>query len=100
MDAQQGTRKRFLAQGRTLREIASNYRFGFEDAVVGTADHVAGVMAEVMQQVGGDGFVFSGLLSRRYITEIVDGVVPALQRRGVVRTAYGHAHFRDNLFAF
>ena len=99
-NGQQGTLKRFLAQGRTLREIASNYRFGFEDAVVGTADHVAGVMAEVMQQVGGDGYVFSGLLSRRYITEIVDGVVPALQRRGVVRTAYGHAHFRDNLFAF
>ena len=31
----------------TLREIAHNYRYGFED-LVGTADHVAGAMAEVM----------------------------------------------------
>ena len=99
-NGQQGTLKRFLKQGRTLREIASNYRFGFEDAVIGTADRVAGVMAEVMQQVGGDGFVFSGPLSRRYVAEVVDGVVPALQRRGLVRRGYEHAHFRDNLFAF
>lgn len=99
-NGQQGTLKRFLKQGRTLREIASNYRFGFEDAVIGTADRVAGVMVEVMQQVGGDGFVFSGPLSRRYAAEVVDGVVPALQRRGLVRRGYEHAHFRDNLFAF
>ena len=25
--------------------------------------------------------------------------MPALQRRGLVRTAYQHQHFRDNLFA-
>ncbi len=99
-NGQQGTLKRFLKQGRTLREIASNYRFGFEDAVVGTPDRVAGIMAEVMQQVGGDGFVFSGPLSRRYITDIADGLVPALQRRGLARSGYDHAHFRDNLFAF
>jgi alkanesulfonate monooxygenase SsuD/methylene tetrahydromethanopterin reductase-like flavin-dependent oxidoreductase (luciferase family) len=57
-------------------------------------------MAEVMQEVGGDGFVFSGAVTRRHVAEVVDGVVPALQRRGLVRTAYEHRHFRDNLFAF
>ena len=31
-NGQQGTLKRFLAQGSTLREIARNYRYGFEDA--------------------------------------------------------------------
>jgi long-chain alkane monooxygenase len=98
-NGQQGTLKRFLAQGRTLREIAHKYRYGFED-LVGTADHVAGAMAEVMQEVGGDGFMFTGLVTRRYVAEITDGLVPALQRRGLVRTAYEHKHYRDNLMAF
>ncbi len=98
-NGQQGTFRRFLAQGRTLREIATNYRYGFED-LVGTPDHVAGVMAEVMAEVGGDGFMFSGALTRRYVAEIVDGLAPALQRRGVVRKAYAFEHFRDNLFEF
>jgi long-chain alkane monooxygenase len=99
-NGQQGTLKRFLAQGRTLREIAGNYRYGLEDIVIGTADHVAGVMAEVMEEVGGDGFMFSGPVTRRFVAEVTDGVVPALQRRGLVRTAYEHQHFRDNLLAF
>ncbi len=98
-NGQQGTFRRFLAQGRTLREIASNYRYGFED-LVGTPDHVAGLMAEAMDEVGGDGFMFSGALSRRYIAEIVDGLVPALQRRGVARKAYAFDQFRDNLLEF
>jgi FMN-dependent oxidoreductase (nitrilotriacetate monooxygenase family) len=98
-NGQQGTLKRFLAQGRTLREIAANYRYGYED-LVGTPEHVAGAMAEVMQEVGGDGFVFTGPLTRRYVAEITDGVVPILQRRGLARTAYAHRHFRDNLFAY
>jgi long-chain alkane monooxygenase len=99
-NGQQGTLKRFMSQGKTLREIARNYRYGFEDLAVGTPDHVAGVMAEVMEEVGGDGFVFSGPVTRRHVAEVTDGLVPALQRRGLVRTAYEHKHFRDNLMAF
>jgi long-chain alkane monooxygenase len=98
-NGQQGTLKRFLKQGRTLREIAQNYKYSYED-LVGTPDKVAGQMSELMEEVGGDGFVFTGNLTRRYIAEITDGLVPALQRRGVVRHAYEHQLFRDNLFAF
>ena len=98
-NGQQGTLKRFLKQGRTLREIAQNYKYGYED-LVGTPDKVAGQMAELMEEVGGDGFIFTGNLTRRYIAEITDGLTPALQRRGVTRAAYEHAHFRDNLLAF
>eukprot|EP01034_Spumella_vulgaris_P013097 gene13097-16702_t len=54
-------------------------------------------MEEAMEQVGGDGFMFNGPLSRRYVADVTDGLVPALQKRGLVRTAYAHAHFRDNL---
>jgi len=39
-------------------------------------------------------------LTRRYVDEICDGLVPALQRRGVVRTSYTYDHFRDNLLEF
>jgi len=99
-NGQQGTLKRFLAQGGTLREIARNYRYGLEDELVGTPEHIACAMGEVMEEVGGDGYMFSGPVTRRYVAEITDGVVPALQRLGLVRTAYTHRHFRDNLFAF
>ncbi len=98
-NGQQGTFKRFLKQGRTLREIASNYRYGLED-LVGTPEHVAGQMAEVMEEVGGDGFMMSGTLNRRYLAEIADGLVPELQRKGLMRDGYSHAHFRDNLLEF
>ncbi len=98
-NGQQGTLKRFMNQGRTLREIAQNYCFSYED-LVGTPEAVAAQMAEVIEETGGDGFVFQGNLNRRYIAEITDGLAPALQRKGLVRKAYAHEHFRDNLFAF
>lgn len=98
-NGQQGTFKRFLSQGSTLREVAMNYRYGYED-LVGTPDHVAGQMAEVMEEIGGDGFMISGSINRRYVAEIADGLVPALQQRGLVRSAYSHQHFRDNLLEF
>jgi len=67
----------------------------------GTADEVAANMEAVMQEVGGDGYLISNsYFSRRYVAEITDGLVPALQRRGAVRTRYAHKHFRDNLLEF
>jgi hypothetical protein len=58
-------------------------------------------MDEVMQAVGGDGFLFSlPNVSRRVIAEIAEGLVPALQKRGLVRKAYAHAQFRENLLEF
>ena len=86
----------------TLREAITDYTTqGLSVDLVGTPDQVAGQMAEVMQEVGGDGFLFTqGAMSRRSIAEITDGLVPALQQRGLVRKAYGHKQFRDNLLEF
>ena len=43
----------------------------------GTADHVAGMMQEVMEEVGGDGFLFfNSYFDRRYVIEVCDGLVP------------------------
>ena len=78
--------------GKTLRQLVQDSG-GVSDSVelVGTPDQVAERMGEVMAEVGGDGFLISspGMRnSRRYITEIADGLVPALQRRGLARTEY------------
>ena len=90
------------AGGRTLREaiLAYTSHGGCVD-LVGTPDSVAAQMDEVMQEVGGDGFLLvQGNVSRHSVAEITDGLVPALQQRGLVRRAYGHRQFRDNLLEF
>ncbi len=87
---------------KTLREAMLSYR-GNNGSVelVGSPDTVSARMAEVMQEVGGDGFLITtNDTSRRIIAEITDGLVPALQARGLVRKEYGHAQFRDNLLEF
>jgi alkanesulfonate monooxygenase SsuD/methylene tetrahydromethanopterin reductase-like flavin-dependent oxidoreductase (luciferase family) len=70
---------------------------------IGTPDQVADIMAAAMEEVGGDGFLIpgdGGSLTRNRIIEICDGLVPALQARGLTRTSYSHALLRDNLRAF
>ena len=87
--------------GKTPRSIVKTYgRKGGID-FSGTADHVAGMMQEVMEEVGGDGFLcFNSYFDRRYVIEVCDGLVPELQRRGLTRKAYAHRHLRDNLLEF
>ena len=87
--------------GKTPRELAlaQSTKMGID--FTGTADHVAGMMQDIMEEVGGDGFLlFNTYFDRRYVMEICDGLVPELQRRGVTRKAYAHKHFRDNLMEF
>jgi FMN-dependent oxidoreductase (nitrilotriacetate monooxygenase family) len=93
---------RRMAAGRTIRETMASFNaVDLSIELCGTPDAVAARMGEVMQEVGGDGFLFSMPdVSRRTLAEIEDGLVPALQDRGLMRTAYEHKHFRDNLLAF
>jgi len=86
--------------GKTPRSLATgSNRQGFE--LVGTSDSVASHMQEIMQEVGGDGFlIFNTYFDRRYVMEVCDGLVPELQRRGLTRKAYAHKLFRDNLMEF
>ncbi len=90
------------AAGRTLRQTMSDYEGTVQSVeLVGTPDAVASQMGDVMAAVGGDGFLFSlPNVSRRAVAEVADGLVPALQRRGLMRTAYEHATLRENLMAF
>jgi hypothetical protein len=97
----------------SLDQIASG-RIGW-NMVTGTSDVAARnygldklpehglryAMAETMEEVGDDGFLFSmNDVSRRSVVEVAHGRVPALQRRGLARRAYAHAQFRDNLREF
>ena len=48
-------------------------------------------MGKAMEAIGSDGFLISTpfqRISRRYVTEVCEGFVPALQRRGLARRAY------------
>ncbi|MFM7305269.1 MAG: NtaA/DmoA family FMN-dependent monooxygenase [Alphaproteobacteria bacterium] len=93
---------RRFAGKRSLRQAMFAYR-GNPGSIelIGTPDAVASQMAEAMGAAGGDGFLLSlGNVSRRAIAEVADGLVPALQARGLVRRAYEFTQFRDNLRAF
>lgn len=90
------------APDQTLRMLLERYNTtALTVELVGTPDSVAGQMADAMEAIGGDGFLFSlPNVSRRVLAEIEDGLVPALQSRGLVRAAYTHTQFRDNLLEF
>jgi FMN-dependent oxidoreductase (nitrilotriacetate monooxygenase family) len=86
----------------TLREAMLDHNAtALSVELVGTPDSVAAQMGEMMEEVGGDGFLFSlPDVNRRTLAEVEDGLVPALQDRGLVRAAYTHRQFRDNLLEF
>ncbi|MCW2538967.1 MAG: FMN-dependent oxidoreductase, nitrilotriacetate monooxygenase family [Frankiales bacterium] len=105
-NGERGSLDKFAQWGsnKTLRQLVlDNGSLSDSVELVGTPDQCAERMGEVMEEVGGDGFLISrpGFhVSRHYIAEITDGLVPALQRRGLSRSVYTHEQFRDNLRDF
>jgi FMN-dependent oxidoreductase (nitrilotriacetate monooxygenase family) len=99
----QASLQSFMAKnkGKTLREAGADLGDYGSIKLVGTPESIAAQMDEAMQEVGGDGFLLhSHFLSGRTIAEITDGLVPALQARGLTRTEYEHVQLTDNLLAF
>jgi len=101
----QSSLKEFLstaAPGSTLREVLESKQnvgvMGYP--FIGTADGVAAQMEEVMEEVGGDGFLFGASMMPEYMTSVVDRVIPALRKRDLVRTGYDHSTFRENVMEF
>ncbi|MDO8288325.1 MAG: NtaA/DmoA family FMN-dependent monooxygenase [Parvibaculum sp.] len=106
-NGESGTLDKFQQWGsdKTLRELASASGGGLVSSLelIGTPDQVADKMGAAMAEVGGDGFLLTNpvmRVSRRYLVEVADGLVPALQKRGLVRTEYRHQLLRDNLREF
>lgn len=90
--------------GKTLRQLAIDSVSRGIPGLVGTPDQVADRMGEIMAEVGGDGFLITRphttLINREYISSICEGLVPALQRRGLCRTEYTKTLLRDTLREF
>ena len=103
-NGEQGSLDKFAqwGSGKTLRQLtAERYDGGLQ--LVGTPDEVAEKMGEAMAAVGGDGFLVSTPFqrtSRLRVVEITEGLVPALQRRGLVRTQYEGCTLREVLREF
>ena len=103
-NGEQGSLDKFAqwGSGKTLRQLAAErYDGGLQ--LVGTPDEVAERMGEAMEAIGGDGFLVSTPFqraSRRAVVEITEGLVPALQRRGLVRTRYEGGTLREVLREF
>ena len=109
-NGEQGALDKFTQTGlgqaphvKTLRQLVRDSGTSSSLELVGTPDHVAQLMGEAMEAVGGDGFLIThpfGGLTRNYVTSITEGLVPALQRRGLARTAYTRRTLRDTLLEF
>jgi alkanesulfonate monooxygenase SsuD/methylene tetrahydromethanopterin reductase-like flavin-dependent oxidoreductase (luciferase family) len=77
--------------GKTLRQLASE-RFDNGLNLIGSPDAVAERMGEAIEGIGGDGFLISTpfrRINRRYINEVCEGLVPALQRLGPCASSRG-----------
>jgi long-chain alkane monooxygenase len=106
-NGEQGSLDKFQqsGSGKTLRQLVVEASGGISASIelIGTPDHVADRMAEAMELVGGDGFLITTptqRMNRRGLIEVTDGLVPALQRRGLVRAQYRHSLLRDTLREF
>ncbi|MCW2551703.1 MAG: FMNH2-dependent monooxygenase [Mycobacterium sp.] len=104
-NGERGALASFVAGGKdkTLRELVTGSGMSSNIPFVGTPAEVAEEMGDVMAQVGGDGFLITSpvmRLNRRYVTEITDGLIPELQRRGLARSEYTTTMLRDHLREF
>lgn len=106
-NGEQGSLDKFAQWGsnKTLRQLVIEASGGLVSSIelVGTPDQVATRMGEAMEEVGGDGFLITSpslRMSRRYIVEITDGLVPALQRKGLTRTVYTEDTLRKTVKEF
>lgn len=90
--------------GKTLRQLVMEQVSRGLDGMVGTPQRVANRMGEIMEGIGGDGFLITRphttFVSSQYITEICEGLVPELQRLGLVRTEYTKSTLRETLREF
>lgn len=87
-------------KNQTLRETLATMALWPELGFVGSPETVAARMDEVMQEIGGDGFLITAPSQRVAVAEICDGLAPVLRRRGSIRSGYDGKTFRENLMAF
>lgn len=57
-------------------------------------------MGEIMEEAGGDGFLFYLPTTRHNFALVADGLAPELRRRGLIREEYTGSTLKENLRAF
>ena len=92
-----------LFEGRedeTLREVVAS-SFQVKDmGLIGSPSTIADKMGEIMEEAGGDGFLFYLPTTRMNLAMISDGLAPELRRRGLIREEYTGSTLKENLRAF
>jgi FMN-dependent oxidoreductase (nitrilotriacetate monooxygenase family) len=105
-NGEQGSLDKFTQYGanKTLRQLTyESTEFESSIELIGTPDQMADQMGDIMEQVGGDGSLITThnqRVSRNQIIEVTEGLAPALQRRGLMRTSYTYPTLRENLREF
>ena len=87
-------------EGKSIRDLFSMGQGASGMDFSGTPEQVAEKMMAVMDEVGGDGFLIEGSGYNRQLPELVNGVIPALQKAGAVRTEYEGTTLREILREF
>lgn len=81
-----------------MREIARSYLNLAAGGPAGTAEQVADAMDDLFAEGGGDGFQLTpAYYAPDYYADIVELLIPELQRRGRTKTAYRGTTLRDHL---
>lgn len=84
----------------TLRDAAARWALSVAiPQIVGTPEQVADRMERIWRETGCYGFNLSPTTNPDSVEDFVDQVVPLLQQRGIFRTDYEGATFRDNLMS-
>jgi len=86
--------ERAQAEGGDLKRAAQKY---LPDQFVGTAESIADQMQALFEARACDGFVVTPIYFPGSHEALCRAVVPALQRRGIFRTAYKGSTLRENL---
>ncbi|TDD28049.1 LLM class flavin-dependent oxidoreductase [Kribbella turkmenica] len=84
----------------TVREASADFlRRGMRELIlVGTPAEVADQIAGIVSDTDLDGFNYTPFVSPGSYADLVDSVVPELQRMGLVRTKHTRDTFRQRLF--
>lgn len=83
----------------TIEEIANwNSVGGNGPVLVGSAETVADALQEWVTETDVDGFNLAYILAHQTFSDVVEFIVPELQKRGVYQTEYAHGTLREKLF--
>lgn len=83
----------------TIEEIANwNSLGGNGPVLVGSAENVSDALQQWVEDTDIDGFNLAYILAHQTFADVVEFIVPELQKRGVYQTSYAQGTLREKLF--